>query len=334
MVEEPSALLELKNVSVSFPAGRMSGPAVSEKVGRFHAVRDVSLTLEKGTTLGLVGESGCGKTTLARAVVQLQRIDKGTVVLNGRDLARLSPGELRRIRRSMQMVFQNPFASLNPRMTVFDALAEVFRTAGEKPGAIAGCISGILEQVGLDPAMMKKFPHEFSGGQRQRIAIARALAAAPSLIVADEPVSSLDVSVAAQILNLLRDLRDRLGLTMLFVSHDLSVVRFISHTIAVMYRGRIVENGPASEVFTASRHPYTAMLLQSVPVLPDAPGTMPFFEKAEGYVRCTGLAGGCPYASRCSLVKEQCLVEEPRLTATETGASHRCACFRAGECSR
>jgi oligopeptide/dipeptide ABC transporter ATP-binding protein len=334
MVTPAPPLLQLRDITVSFPAGRkvlMKGKAVPE---RFYAVRGVSLSVERGATVGLVGESGCGKTTLGRAVAQMQKIDRGTILFDGNDIARLSKRELRSVRRRMQMVFQNPFASLNPRMTVFDAVAEAARTAAVQPPVkIAEHVALMLEQVGLDAAMMRKFPHEFSGGQRQRIAIARALAAQPALVIADEPVSSLDVSVAAQILNLLYGLRDRLGLTMLFISHDLSVVRYIAHFIAVMYQGRIVEYGPAETVFASPGHPYTAMLLQSVPVIPDSPEAVPFFKNIPFRENTAPVATGCPFAPRCGFAIEECYRVEPKLLTFNSEVSHRCACYRAGELS-
>ncbi len=328
MVKPGPPLLDLQDITVSFPGIRRSERSI--------VLHGVSLSLEKGVTVGLVGESGCGKTTLGRAAVGLQNVDKGKIRFDGTDITKLQGNALRTARRRIQMVFQNPFASLNPRMTVFDAIAEAVQ-AGSKAHLrnveLTGRIGSILEQVGLDGATMRKFPHEFSGGQRQRIAIARALAVNPSVIIADEPVSSLDVSVAAQILNLLHGLRERLGLTMLFVSHDLSVVRFIAHYIAVMYRGRIVEYGPAEAIFTSPQHPYTAMLLQAVPVISTEPGAVPFFERIPAG-EATGVAPqqqGCPFASRCHYTIDECLKGEPVLEPVVGEDNRLCACLRAEE---
>ncbi len=332
MVKGEMPLLDISSVSVSFRLnGRRRAPGAAAE--RLLAVDDVSLTIPEGATVGLVGESGCGKTTLGRAIARFQRIDSGTILLDGKDLSRLDGAQMRNERRRMQMIFQNPYASLDPRMTVYDVLAEAItavRRCAKKELAVRA--ASYLEQVGLDPAMMRKFPHEFSGGQRQRIAIARALAAEPALIIADEPVSSLDVSVAAQILNLLHELRDSLRLTMLFISHDLSVVRFISPAIYVMYRGRIVESGIADKLFTDPHHPYTSTLLKAVPVIPDANTTAPFFETVPRYATEEPRSGGCSFAPRCEYVQEQCLRSiPPLLNSGDNNGNRRCACFRADE---
>jgi ABC-type oligopeptide transport system ATPase subunit len=236
-------------------------------------VDGVSLEIRRGEILGLVGESGCGKSTLSRLILQLLEPTSGKVILEGKCLTGLDPGEVRRRRIDFQMIFQDPYASLNPRMTVFSMLAEAIRqrhpeTEGEDLEARVGAL---LERVGLAKRFARKYPHEFSGGQRQRIAIARALAPEPKLVIADEPVSALDVSIQSQILNLLRRLREELGLTMLFISHDLGVVRYLADRIAVMREGRIVESGDAEEIFLTPRDPYTRTLLEAMPRLA-APG--------------------------------------------------------------
>ena len=260
--------LELRHLKTHFTKNTGSVFAPQSEIIR--AVDDVSLNLEKGEILGLVGESGCGKSTLSRTVMQLIPATSGEVVLNGESLTRLGPHEVRQRRLDFQMIFQDPYASLNPRMTIFSTLEEAMRQRHPKldKDALYHKIIALMETVGLDPAVMKKYPHEFSGGQRQRIAIARALAPEPKLIIADEPVSALDVSIQSQILNLLRKLRDEFQLTMIFISHDLGVVRYMADHIAVMYQGKIVEYGDAEKVFHHPQHEYTQRLLHSIPKLP------------------------------------------------------------------
>ncbi len=259
------AFLELDNVSVVFPA--VGGMFSARKSAPVAAVDGVSLSVEKGEILGLVGESGCGKSTLSRTIMQLQKPTAGRIILEGEELTALSAPEVRRRRPDFQMVFQDPYASLNPRFTVFSALKEALCCRGGKRShaQMKDEVAALMERVGLNPDLMQKYPHEFSGGQRQRVAIARALAPQPKLVIADEPVSALDVSIQSQILNLLVSLARDLQLTMMFISHDLSVVHYIADRIAVMRRGKIVEYGAADEVFNTPRHEYTQTLLAAVP---------------------------------------------------------------------
>jgi len=257
--------LSLHSVSQHFDRGKDFFTRKSKGVVK--AVDNVSLTIREGEILGLVGESGCGKTTLSRTIMQLIRPTSGLICLEGKELSALPDREIRHERINFQMIFQDPYASLNPRMTVFDALAEAIRTRHPtaRGKALRQRVIELLRLVGLNPAQMKKYPHEFSGGQRQRVAIARALAPEPKLIIADEPVSALDVSIQSQILNLLKKLRDDMGLTMIFISHDLSVVRYIADRIAVMYLGRIVELGDAERVVDDPLHIYTRALMSAIP---------------------------------------------------------------------
>jgi len=311
-------LLEVKDLTVIF------GDSNRREKGN-KAVNNVSFTLKKGETLGLVGESGCGKTTLGRTIIRLQKESSGSVLLNGRDLCRLNPFQLRPLRRQMQMIFQNPYSSLNPRMTVLEIIAEPFTGRYSREEKIEK-VSKLIVQSGLDPQMMRKFPHEFSGGQRQRIAIARSIAADPMLIIADEPVSSLDVSVQAQILNLLKGLRDKLSLTMLFISHDLSVVRYISQRVAVMYRGNIVEIGKTEDLFNNPCHPYTKALLDAVPVI-DPERKIYQFKSVQSTDSDFSENSGCPFFNRCSKRKDECRLEVPKLSPSADEEGHCCACI-------
>ena len=258
--------LELRDVHTHFPIRKGTFGTPTDWV---RAVDGVTLSIEKGEILGLVGESGCGKSTLSRTIMQLERATSGEIWLEGENLVTLPPSEVRKRRLDFQMVFQDPYASLNPRMTVFSTLAEALlqrhHDLGNSKAALIDRVGQLMERVGLDSRYMRKYPHEFSGGQRQRIAIARALAPDPRLILADEPVSALDVSIQSQILNLLLKLRDELGLTIMFISHDLSVVRYLADDIAVMNAGKIVEYGPAEDVFNTPRDEYTRKLLAAIP---------------------------------------------------------------------
>ena len=315
-------LLEVQNLKVHFPVQRNLFTRAKEFV---RAVDDVSFTIAPGETVGLVGESGCGKTTLGRAVIKLLEPTSGRIVFEGEDIAALNGAELRARRRRFQMIFQDPYGSLNPRLTVTEIIGEALEIHGLARNAAVRRqrIETFLKDVGLDAAHAQRYPHEFSGGQRQRIGIARALAVEPKLIVCDEPVSALDVSVQAQIINLLRDLQRQHGIAFLFVAHDLAVVEHISRRILVMYLGRIVEAGDARTVCSSPKHPYTQALLSAVPIVdPDSKrkrillgGDVP---------SPIHPPGGCPFHPRCPVAEARCKTEVPPLR--ETNAGHWAAC--------
>mgnify|MGYP000473359007 FL=1 len=295
---------------------------------RVHAVDDLSFSLSSGETLGLVGESGCGKSTLGRTIIRLLSPDAGTVHVNGKNLARLSDKELKPLRREIQMIFQDPYASLNPRSTVGRAIEEPLIVHGVKdPRARAARVSWLLERVGLPSEAAQRHPHEFSGGQRQRIGIARALALNPKLIICDEPVSALDVSVRAQVLNLLADLREELGLSYLFISHDLSVVEHFCDRVAVMYLGRIVELAPRHKLWSQPLHPYTHTLLDAAP-LPDPTRRRGRRTLVEGEIpNPIDRPNGCHFHTRCVHKIPICSSVAPPLISRADG--HEVACHRA-----
>jgi oligopeptide/dipeptide ABC transporter ATP-binding protein len=329
---ETRALLEITDLVKHYPV--RSG-VLRRSVGTVHAVDGVSFSLGVGETLGLVGESGCGKSTVARSVLRLVEPSSGSIRLDGEDITHLSKAEMRPHRRSMQIVFQDPFASLNPRMTAGDIVGEPLSVHGLASGREKQQrVAKLFEQVGLRPDQMRNFPHQFSGGQRQRICIARALALGPRLIVCDEPVSALDVSIQAQVINLLIDLQRELGFSYLFIAHDLAVVAHISHRVAVMYLGRIVEIADKAELFRNPRHPYTQALLASVPIAD--PRSKRLKPLVDGDVPSpVNPPSGCAFHTRCRYAIERCKTERPALR--EAGSGHQVACLlndgtgRAGE---
>lgn len=318
-------LLDVKNLKVYFPIRR--GLIFERVLGHVHAVDDISFYVERGETLGLVGESGCGKTTTGRAVLQLVKPTAGQILYEGRDLASMPREDLRHARRQMQIIFQDPFASLDPRMTVGTIIAEPLEihqllTAREREEKVRE----LLRIVGLNPYFVNRYPHEFSGGQRQRIGVARALVLDPEFIVCDEPISALDVSIQAQMINLLEELQDQFGLTYLFIAHDLAVVRHISSRVAVMYVGKLVEVADRNELYDLPLHPYTKALLSAVPV-PD-----PSVERRRSRIIMQGDVpnpanppSGCRFHTRCPFAKPECSESEPPLE--EVRPKHWVACF-------
>ncbi|MFN8529535.1 MAG: oligopeptide/dipeptide ABC transporter ATP-binding protein [Anaerolineae bacterium] len=330
-------MLEVSNLKKHFPIN--AGVIIQRQVGAVKAVDDVSFSVYRGETLGLVGESGCGKSTTGRTVLQLYKPTAGTVRFNDaetgqmQDLEKLPSDQLRRMRKQMQMIFQDPFASLNPRMSVGNIISEPLRIHNTPEAAnkstLQEYVEALMERVGLNPYYVNRYPHEFSGGQRQRIGIARALALKPSFIVADEPISALDVSIQAQVVNLLEELQDELNLTYLFIAHDLSMVRHICDRVAVMYLGKIIEIGPTDEVYENPLHPYTQALLSAVPV-PD-----PLIEKERQRIILTGDVPsparppiGCNFNTRCPVAVPGICFQEPDPPLVEITPGHWAACHR------
>ena len=310
-----TALLSLRDVHVRF----------STAAGVVRAVNGVSLDVATGETLGLVGESGCGKSTLGKAILRLVPIASGAILVEGVDIAPLDRAQLIKIRRNVQMIFQDPYGSLNPRSTIGRSVAQPLLVAGWSSAAAAKRVDELLQRVGLPLDARERYPHEFSGGQRQRIGVARALALSPKLIICDEPVSALDVSVRAQVINLLEDLKAQFGVSYLFISHDLSVVEHIADRVAVMYLGTVVEIGGRDQIWRDPRHPYTKALLEAAPIANP---------KAARARRRTLLQGelpsaidppsGCPFHSRCPIVQDRCRVERPELRTVSGGALAAC----------
>lgn len=320
-------VVEVKNLRTYYP---LKGGFFNKRVGDVKAVDDVSFDILPKHTFGLVGESGCGKSTLGRSLLRLQNVTSGEVKIAGKDIMSLDPGALKEARRDMQIIFQDPYGSLNPRMTVREIVREPLDTHGVGDAASRNAeVMRLLEVCGLRSSVADRYPHEFSGGQRQRVGIARALALKPKFIVADEPVSALDVSVQSQVLNLINDLQEEFGVSILFISHDLAVVQHISHEVGVMYFGKLVERAPAAELYAAPKHPYTQALLEAVPQ-PD-----PTRKKKRGSIdgdipSHLDPPKGCPFAPRCPAAKPECSEKPPELKPVgtdDTSENHQVSCW-------
>ncbi len=324
MEADEDTLVETRELSKHFPGPRQS---LLSPRATLRAVEKVSLKIRRGEVLGLVGESGCGKSTLGQTILNLYPPTSGQIFFEGANIQELKTGELRTLRRKMQIVFQDPYSSLDPRMPIGNAIAEPLIIHKMASGTeLEDRVSASLKTVGLNPGLRNRYPHEFSGGQQQRIALARALAVTPSFLVADEPISSMDVSIQGQLINLLERLREQMGLTYLFISHDLRMVRHIADRVAVMYLGRIVEITDCDELFENPLHPYTQALLSAVPI------TDPTAARTRNRIRLEGdvpspidLPAGCVFQSRCPLVQPECAEKEPELR--ELGGGHRAACI-------
>ncbi|MBQ7156043.1 MAG: ATP-binding cassette domain-containing protein [Synergistaceae bacterium] len=308
-------MLEVQNLSKYFAV-----PA-----GVVHSVEDVSFSVERGETLGLVGESGCGKTTTGRTIIRIYEPTAGKIIFDGQDITSLTPREMLPFRKRMQMIFQDPYASLNPRMTVGDIVREPMVIHGIPKDEHSDRVAHLLRLVGLNSEQAGRYPHEFSGGQRQRIGIARALAVEPELIICDEPISALDVSIQAQIVNMLEDLQKSLGLTYIFIAHDLSMVRHISSRVAVMYLGRIVELAESGELYTNPKHPYTVSLLSSIPIPdPDKSDSREHIPLQGEIPSALNPPSGCAFRTRCPKARPECAALNAVLR--DTGNGHLCAC--------
>jgi oligopeptide/dipeptide ABC transporter ATP-binding protein len=322
--QDGDELVQVRGLVKHFPLTR--GVVLQKKVGAVQAVDGIDFDIRRGETLGLVGETGCGKSTTARLIMRLLDATAGEIRFDGQDITHLKGARLKAIRRDMQMIFQDPYSSLNPRKTIGSIIAQPFAIHGlqEGKGERKRAVQELMEMVGLNPEHYNRYPHEFSGGQRQRIGIARALALKPKLLIADEPVSALDVSIQAQVLNLLRDMQRQLGLTLVFIAHDLSVVRHMCDRVAVMYLGRIVEIGPSDKVYRLPRHPYTGALLSAVPVAD------PTVRRDERLLLSGDVPSpanppkACRFHTRCPKAQERCSIDDPPLEDKGTGTRAAC----------
>ena len=322
-MQKQEAMISVRNLKMYFPVGG----SLFEKKKTLKAVDDVSFDLYPGETFGLVGESGCGKTTVGRTIVRLYQPTAGQILLDGTDIAPLTEKEVLPYRSRMQMIFQDPYASLNPRMTVASIVGEPLRYQGMSARDINDRVRELVECVGLKEDHLSRYPHEFSGGQRQRIGIARALASKPDFIVCDEPISALDVSIQAQIINMLEELQARFGMTYLFVSHDLSMVRHISKRVAVMYLGHIVEMAPVNELYANMLHPYTRALMSAVPIAdPDAAAKSQRIVLQGDVPQPINPPSGCPFRTRCPYADKACAEQIPELK--DMGDGHMVACHK------
>ena len=322
-MQKQEAMISVRNLKMYFPVGG----SLFEKKKTLKAVDDVSFDLYPGETFGLVGESGCGKTTVGRTIVRLYQPTAGQILLDGTDIAPLNEKEVLPYRSRMQMIFQDPYASLNPRMTVASIVGEPLRYQGMSAKDIDDRVRELVECVGLKEDHLNRYPHEFSGGQRQRIGIARALASKPDFIVCDEPISALDVSIQAQIINMLEELQARFGMTYLFVSHDLSMVRHISKRVAVMYLGHIVEMAPVNELYANMLHPYTKALMSAVPIAdPDAAEKSKRIVLQGDVPQPINPPSGCPFRTRCPYADKGCAERIPELR--DMGGGHMVACHK------
>ena len=315
-------LIEVRNLKMYFPVG---SSLLASHRKTLKAVDDVSFDLYPGETFGLVGESGCGKTTVGRTLVRLYKPTAGQIIFDGADIANMDERTVLPYRKKMQMIFQDPYASLNPRMTVSSIIAEPMRLQGVKQEDISARVSELIEQVGLKKDHLNRYPHEFSGGQRQRIGIARALAMRPEFIVCDEPISALDVSIQAQVINMLEELQEQMGITYLFVSHDLSMVRHISHRVGVMYLGQMVELATVEELYSNMQHPYTQALMSAVPLAdPDLAAQSQRIVLQGDVPQPIDPPSGCPFRTRCRYAEKRCAETRPQLR--DIGNGHLLAC--------
>jgi oligopeptide/dipeptide ABC transporter ATP-binding protein len=318
-----STILQIDCLKKYFPIRR---GFLQKVTGWVRAVEDVTFAIQKGRTLGLVGESGCGKTTVARLILKLLEADAGKILFKGLDITKLTEKEMKPFRKEIQIIFQDPYGSLNPRMTIGQSIAEGLRIAGyHNNSEQQQRLENLLKMVGMSPASIDRFPHEFSGGQRQRIGIARALSVDPSLIICDEPVSALDVSIQAQIINLLKDLQDQLGLSYLFISHDLNVVGYICDMVAVMYKGHIMEYSPADELFDNPIHPYTHLLLSAIPDSEHSTlsETNPVRDRPTNALEPPS---GCSFQQRCPISEDRC--KQANVNFVKAGADHLVRCWK------